>query len=518
MDRRNFSRHRKIYSDDGAWHPLADLLAIMPPLSELEWEDDRLPSCILQSLNSQHHGCRLRIVGINHGVDKPLDIDEQRAAKLSFMYELLLPLQDDYICRTILRRSQAVSGDLAVVGSLSASLTQLKHQNAYSSHYACVRQTDPFEFELVSRNPSGPRPRYKAAALSSLELLSHNSLEPRETIRRSGIIMWSILTHLPALDTFKSKLMLDSSALEWLTSNASSGILGSLKMLDIILHSRNMSQHPNALISFLRSLPPLERLALAGEIHSTRSKEWMSFHTSSLKRLQLTMTNYRNSTFDLVSLSATMQPPLPLLEHLSITIKRSKGNSDEVSMYKILGTMPRLQSIVLGLDTSTSSQHTEFWAQIGRPDSERDAHLGKLYVLDALVNKAVDEKLAIAIFRIISAAKLDRSLPLERLEVRPDCGSGEALHYPFPDWDTLVEHIERWWLVVRRYPGLGSDELSVSQIQCQAKSRKQRSPIKLDAYTEIILRKIWPPRTETKANWRKDWQNEWHSFPLEQAN
>jgi hypothetical protein len=126
--------------------------------------------------------------------------------------------------------------------------------------------------------------------------------------------------------------------------------------------------------------------------------------------------------------------------------------------------------------------------------------------------------LAIAIFRIISAAKLDRSLPLERLEVRPDCGSGEALHYPFPDWDTLVEHIERWWLVVRRYPGLGSDELSVSQIQCQAKSRKQRSPIKLDAYTEIILRKIWPPRTETKANWRKDWQNEWHSFPLEQAN
>jgi hypothetical protein len=199
-----------------------------------------------------------------------------------------------------------------------------------------------------------------------------------------------------------------------------------------------------------------------------------------------------------------MQPPLPLLEHLSITIKRSKGNSDEVSMYKILGAMPRLQNIVLGLDTSTLSQHTEFWAQRNEPAEERDASLANIYVLDALVNNAVNEKLAIAIVRIISAAKPDRSLPLERLEVRPNCGSGEVLDYLFTDWETLIERIERSWLVRRRYPGLGSDELSVSQIQCQAKSRKQRSPIKFNAYTEIILRRIWPPRAETKANWRKD--------------
>jgi hypothetical protein len=480
----------------------------MPPLSEMEWEDRWLPSCILQSLNSQHHGCKLRIVGVKYGVDKPLDIDEQPMARLSFMYELLLPLQNDYICRESLGRSEAVSrdvnGDLAIVGSLSANLRQLKHRSAHSPHCAWVRQADPFRFELVSRNSIGPRPRYKAAALSSLELLSHHPLESKEKIRRSGIIMWSILTHLPALDTLKSKLVLYSSALEWLTSNASNGILGSLKTLDIILHSRDTSQRSNALVSFLRSLAPLEHLALAGEIHSTRSKEWIPFHASSLKRLQLTTTNYRNSTFDLVSLSATMQPPLPLLEHLSITIKRSKGNSDEVSMYKILGAMPRLQNIVLGLDTSTLSQHTEFWAQRNEPAEERDASLANIYVLDALVNKAVNEKLAIAIVRIISAAKPDRSLPLERLEVRPNCGSGEVLDYLFTDWETLIERIERSWLVRRRYPGLGSDELSVSQIQCQAKSRKQRSPIKFNAYTEIILRRIWPPRAETKANWRKD--------------
>jgi hypothetical protein len=226
--------------------------------------------------------------------------------------------------------------------------------------------------------------------------------------------------------------------------------------------------------------------------------------------------DYHDSTFDLVSLTAIMQPPLPLLEHLSITVKRSKGNSDEVSMYKILGAMSRLQSIALGLDTSTSSQHMNFFAQRNEPASQRYLSLANAYAIDAFVNKAVDEKLAIAIFRTTSAAKPDRSLPLERLEVRPDCSSGEVLSYPFTDWSTLIERIERSWLVVRKYPGLGSEELSVSQIQRQFQSRKQSSPRMYEAYTELIPRRIWPPRADTKANGRIDWQKEWHSFPLEE--
>jgi hypothetical protein len=51
------TERENVYLNDAAWHPLADLLAAISPLSETEWEDDRLPSCVLQSLNSQHHGC-----------------------------------------------------------------------------------------------------------------------------------------------------------------------------------------------------------------------------------------------------------------------------------------------------------------------------------------------------------------------------------------------------------------------------------------------------------------------------
>jgi hypothetical protein len=121
--------------------------------------------------------------------------------------------------------------------------------------------------------------------------------------------------------------------------------LESLRSLDIILHSTDMTRHPRVLVNFLRSFSPLEYLALTGETHSTRCQRWIAFHASSLKRMQLTAMDCHDSTFDLVSLSATMQPPSPLLEHLSITIKQSKGNSDEVSMYKILGAMPKLQGL-----------------------------------------------------------------------------------------------------------------------------------------------------------------------------
>jgi len=50
---------KRVYLDECAWQPLADVLAEMQPLSEMEWEVDKLPFCVLQSLNSQHPGCKL---------------------------------------------------------------------------------------------------------------------------------------------------------------------------------------------------------------------------------------------------------------------------------------------------------------------------------------------------------------------------------------------------------------------------------------------------------------------------
>ncbi|CAD0083589.1 unnamed protein product [Aureobasidium vineae] len=327
-------RLERAYLDNIAWQPLADVLAGMPPLSDMEWEKDELPPCIFRSLISHHHNCRLRIVGVKRHVDKSLDPDEQPAATSSFMYELLLPLNKDYdFC-----------------------------------------SESPHEFDLVMRS-TGPPAHYRAAALSTLELTdahaSGHTSGSWVVIGDEHIVMWNKLTHLPALRILKSELKVHASALMWFTVNPS---LVSLKTLDIKLQSESMLRRPEALGDLLHSLPPLENLALTGEINPAQSQEWILSHASSLKRLQLKTMEHSNKTFDLVSLSPMVQPLLPLLEHLSITIKRSKGDSDEVSIYKILGATPKLQSIVLGLDCSersvaTSPHHllepegsdTDFW-------------------------------------------------------------------------------------------------------------------------------------------------------------
>jgi hypothetical protein len=43
----NIPRHERAYLDNIAWQILADVLAKMPPLSDMEWEKDELPPCIL---------------------------------------------------------------------------------------------------------------------------------------------------------------------------------------------------------------------------------------------------------------------------------------------------------------------------------------------------------------------------------------------------------------------------------------------------------------------------------------
>jgi len=326
-DREYRWRPKRVDLDEVIWQPLAEALAEMRPLSEIEWEDDKLPFCILHSLNTQHPGCRLGIMRVNCSRQ---DIDEQSVRKLPFMCEILLPLQNEYVCRENLdmkeaggRRSETY--ELATVGSLSASLTHLKHRDIYSSQHHCVRERTSSGYELVprlSKKMVGPRAGYKTTALSSLDLISESSPRLKNKFRRSDIMMWSILTHLPALQTFKSKLKVHSSAIEWLTAK---DVLGSLKTLDVAIDYKSVSRYYSVLVEFLRSLPPLENLALTGEIHPTRCHEWISSHASSLKRMRLMMIKPIDSTFDTASLGALLGPPLPLLEHLSITIKRFTG-------------------------------------------------------------------------------------------------------------------------------------------------------------------------------------------------
>lgn len=137
---------------------------------------------------------------------------------------------------------------------------------------------------------------------------------------------------------------------------------------------------------------------------------------------------------------------------------------------------------------------TEFWQQTWTVDANiHDRRPSYHNLMDALVNSAVDEKLAAAIFRTISTPKPGRSLPLERFEVRPSggCDIGGTLFRLSADWSAVMQHIECSWLVKRQYPGLGSDMLSISQIQSHRPGKRCRIPTKLKEKTEAIFRRVF---------------------------
>lgn len=73
--------------------------------------------------------------------------------------------------------------------------------------------------------------------------------------------------------------------------------------------------------------------------------------------------------------------------------------------------------------------NTEFCQQTWTADANvHDRQSSYNNLRDTLVNSAVDQELAAAIFRVISATKPIRSLPMERLEVRPSGGCDFSEH------------------------------------------------------------------------------------------
>lgn len=250
----------------------------------------------------------------------------------------------------------------------------------------------------------------------------------------------------------------------------------------------------------------------------------------------------------------------PLLEELACKIQRFQGDASEVASYRALGTIKRLRYLALflaaydpslngGEETSVisefpiwgsgrmwdeplqpvSSTHDAwdrfdeelFFRNLGGYFRNRNGHIRRF-----MINSAVDERLACAIFRVISTSKKNNNNntpPLEGINIRID----------EPDKNRIFAH--SWHVggnnevaVVARETGL-TDEI------------RQRRRMPLPLWQAVIFRKIWPMKGEpwrSSLQWQKEkalskwfigsekrresqsstgsnWWNEWSSFALE---
>ncbi|KAK7699500.1 hypothetical protein SLS64_011638 [Diaporthe eres] len=137
----------------------------------------------------------------------------------------------------------------------------------------------------------------------------------------------------------------------------------------------------------------------------------------------------------------------PNLQHLTLEVRRSRGDAAEVERYRSLGRLSRLQELHIYLDasppgylhptpdrTTTRSRDTAIEPWFDEQDTmylpEPIEAFREGHVRDVFINSAIDASLALSIFEVIDAAKPRSApgraapLPLERLEL---CARGAKI-------------------------------------------------------------------------------------------
>lgn len=231
----------------------------------------------------------------------------------------------------------------------------------------------------------------------------------------------------------------------------------------------------------------------------------------------------------------------PKLEELSLEIQRSRGDAAEVSLYRALGRLRRLQHLTLNLDASPPplNRNVEFFDHNGdffshgtssQPwfDVEDAKTLPGLlcpyrqgHVKDVLVNSAIDSALARSIFELVHQAKMGLSgavLPLERLEL----GTSYGDRFPRSRGDPargglspFLAALHRKWLVERDVRDDARDVIHVTELDREARlnnfddSRATHGAASSSKHVFDIWQRVWPSEEE-ESSW---WEN-WKSLPL----
>jgi hypothetical protein len=222
----------------------------------------------------------------------------------------------------------------------------------------------------------------------------------------------------------------------------------SLKVLSIRIEGNNRfpieaaKNYDNLTCYFLEYLPPLTALCIRGTLTRSAYDAILAHHGNSLKSLSIQQKfHIERIIFNQLELQ-NLKNSCPNLEELELQVPRSRGDSDEIAMYRTLGSFPYLQCLALYLDASNlaigwrvdddsvsdygdapNDPSFDSFDQLFYPlvlDNLRKPRNG--HVRDCFINQAVDEALAQSIFAVIAAGKSRDALKLQTLELESGGG------------------------------------------------------------------------------------------------
>lgn len=503
------------------WKPLAEFVSRLPSLVSIIYTSHtQFPPCLLDAIHRHNPACRLYITRFNLWSLGPRGVeDDYEAALLSSpcVHGIGAYIRASYGDRASPELKQNVYISKALRELVAGLIPHLKK---------LVLFQDPAPFDRSRSEPwpawigFGQQPDVKRG---SLEYLSRNC---PVRLGEKDLRMWQEDTDFSILKTLKMGSHLDSEALNFLATHC---YFPSLTQLDINFDPNcYYSDDFPAANSFLLGLPALSVLRLSGYRPELATEAVFEYHGSRLHELSLLPFGFE--TFTLEELEQVTKT-CPFLEKLTIKIKRSKGDAQEVAQYRAIGALPRLRHLYLDLDASdlellqrpeTPKENFEARNDPTFNDFDQQYCKDMLYghgrhprngdLRNAFINSALDENLARGIFHTISSAQT--SCMLEYMEVKVTGGG----NFFFADRD---EFYGRFYDVLetmgrpRRVSRMNSSsrETKVELVRGWQPSRlisssgRTQEPSELHPFAKEIFQRVWPAKTEK-------WWEDWHSFPL----
>lgn len=217
----------------------------------------------------------------------------------------------------------------------------------------------------------------------------------------------------------------------------------------------------SSFLSFLRDLPSIKSLRVLAWPRS------ISFTPGLNKQLQTLHLDTRGDPGQPLLQDHILQlaEMFPALEDLTIEVKRSRGDADEVARYRALGRLPRLRRLNLKLDAAPPAimpaDNVEFMSRDGAPwrayfpwpgytnvepwfEDEWDSRTvsglkphRNGHVRDVLVNSAIDSALALSIVDVINHTKVNPLLS-PGVHINHE-RSAEHLFKLLPGWGDAVQ-------------------------------------------------------------------------------
>ncbi|GIK02987.1 hypothetical protein Aspvir_007053 [Aspergillus viridinutans] len=487
--------------DDECWESVAELIKRLPALDNLHHlHYEQFPPCLLQALHQHRPKCRLHLHSfVLQSIWEPTVEEHEYCLVTSPSLHSITPYYDTSTPEGIWQKQsfvrilglapnlkaiypRAKDGPYIASGAGMAKLTRNPGDN-HPAAIECLRVKQTY-YPMVAAALEQWAPYIDFSTVQILDLGSFMHI--------AALSAWADHLHFPALRTLRLFLGTTEGGAEQAP----------------VFYSQAAR--------FLQSLPSLSEIHLIAWHSQLSIGTLVKHHGPRLRKLSVTGLPWQCFTeHDILQLGRYC----PLLQKMSIPIRRTQGDAREVALYKALGTIRNLKFLDLALDVSDptlyrrapidpvwddfDNQYTE--DDLGGINQGRDRQIRKL-----LVNALIDEPLASSIFEVISAAKSHDAPLLERLTLSIK-EQAIAYHLPQSEFSYLVRFFASQWTIERdiRYEHRDRFEARISQNSNFQFSHND------DVFPWVakVFLQIWPITQDGNSSNIRYW-DVWKSFPL----